>query len=279
MVEAIEDLFVPVLIYNNTKEDSGLLKKFDEPSWNNPVTRFLNSEGNDVIQRKDRVWNLQPMAARMTEALKAADQKIPRYLNDMAIPTDKLELATFAMHCYWVGESKLGSIDGVTNTVSGWAGGLEVVQVTFDPTKVAYAKLLQTAQSFDCASKVFAHNESQLKIAKSAVRELAVKAPKDSRKAKLSDQKYHLRNTKAIRNLSLTTFQSTKLNSMVSTGGNFETVLSPRQRELLAKVQAKLKSSSAASLNKFVFPDDDSKLQEYQTSLIEQLDAVKMKRK
>jgi len=277
MVEAIEDLFIPVLVYNNKGEDAALLKRFNEPSWNNPVTRFLNQSGSDVIDRKDRVWQLQPMAARMTKALKASNQKVPNYLSDLAINPKNLEAATFAMHCYWVGETRLGSIDGVTKTISGWAGGLEVVQVTYDPNKVAYSTLLQTARSFKCASKVFAHTDAQMKIAKAAVGDLAVKFPNDSRKAKLSDQKYQLRNKAAFRNLPLTTFQSTKLNGMVSAGGKVEDVLSPRQLKLLARIQTELKSDSNA-LDRFVFPDNDAKLAEFQTGLIAQLDAVKMKR-
>ena len=70
MVEAIEDSFVPVLIYNNKTSDAALLKKFNEPSWNNPIVRFLNNSGNDLIARKPGVWTVGPMAARMTAALK-----------------------------------------------------------------------------------------------------------------------------------------------------------------------------------------------------------------
>ena len=77
MVEAIEDLFVPVLVYNNKAEDAALLKKFNEPSWNNPIVRFLNGRGQDLIARQSGVWTTQPMAARMFAALTAADQTVP----------------------------------------------------------------------------------------------------------------------------------------------------------------------------------------------------------
>ena len=56
LVEAIEDQFVPLLVYNNQESDSALLKSFGEPAWNNPVLRFLDHQGRDLIPRKDGVW-------------------------------------------------------------------------------------------------------------------------------------------------------------------------------------------------------------------------------
>ena len=58
LVEAIESEFVPVVVYNNrgTGKDRELLERYREPAWNYQVIRFLNSEGKDIIPRKDRVW-------------------------------------------------------------------------------------------------------------------------------------------------------------------------------------------------------------------------------
>ena len=122
MVEAIEDLFVPVLVYNNKSSDSALLKKFNEPSWNNPIVRFLNGSGSDLIPRKSGVWTIGPMAARMVATLKAANREVPSYLSNLAIDPSSLETATFAMSCYWTGEARLGAIDGVMTTTAGWTG-------------------------------------------------------------------------------------------------------------------------------------------------------------
>jgi peptide-methionine (S)-S-oxide reductase len=69
--------------------------------------------------------------------------------------------ATFAAGCFWCVEEAFDKVDGVLSTVSGYMGGhttnptyeqvasggtghAEVVQVTFDPTQVSYATLLQT---------------------------------------------------------------------------------------------------------------------------------------
>ena len=99
------------------------------------------------------------------------------YLSAIAIDNSKLETATFAMHCYSTGEARLGSIDGVMSTSAGWAGGLEVVQLTYDPSIVEYSKLVETAQSFQCATKVFTHSDAQLKTAKALVGGRAVEFP------------------------------------------------------------------------------------------------------
>ena len=269
MVEAIEDLFVPVLVYNNKSVDSAMLKKFSEQSWNNPIVRFLNANEQDLIQRESGVWTIGPMAARMVAALKAANQEVPNYLSGLAIDQSGLESATFAMHCYWTGEARLGSIDGVMSTVSGWAGGLEVVQLTYDPKLVEYSTLVSTAQSFKCATKVFAHTDAQLQTAKSLVGTRAVKFPGSASKAKLSDQKYQLRTSKGVRSLPLTKYQSTKVNSLVRSPQRAEylKLLSPRQRVLLSKIAEEFKSGNGAAIDKFVFPENDSKLAAYQAKL------------
>ena len=64
-------------------------------------------------------------------------------------------VATFAGGCFWCMEAAFDEVDGVTETISGYAGGtkanptygdhegyLEAVKVTYDPAKVTYAKLL-----------------------------------------------------------------------------------------------------------------------------------------
>jgi peptide-methionine (S)-S-oxide reductase len=63
--------------------------------------------------------------------------------------------AIFAGGCFWCVEDAFDKVDGVTETVSGYAGGtkpnptygshegyVEALKVTYDPAKVTYAKLL-----------------------------------------------------------------------------------------------------------------------------------------
>jgi hypothetical protein len=85
LVEAIENEFHPVLVYNNRKggRDEKLLKQFNEPAWNYQVIRFLDAEGRDTIPRRDRIWTLTGVAARMVEALTAANRPVPDYLESL----------------------------------------------------------------------------------------------------------------------------------------------------------------------------------------------------
>ena len=274
MVEAIEDLFVPVLIYNNKSSDAALLKKFGEPSWNNPVVRFLNSDAKDVIARQSGVYSVGPMATRMVAALKASKREVPAYLNDLVISNGKLQQATFAMYCYWTGEARLGKIEGVMSTTAGHAGGLEVVQLTYDPEMVDYSNLVKTAQSFECASKVFTHSADQLTKAKALVGSRAVEFPGGGRKASSSDQKYQMRSIPGIQSLPLTTFQSTKVNSFIRSAERQKAfdVLSPRQIKLYKEITAETKKPNGKSFSNFIFPDNDSKLGEYQAKLVKYLE-------
>ncbi len=98
MVEAIEDQFVPVVIFNNKTEDEDLLKSFSEPAWNNPVVRFLDANGKDLIPRKDSIWEVTPLAERMYASLEAAGRKPPAYLQALALGWRySLQRASFAM--------------------------------------------------------------------------------------------------------------------------------------------------------------------------------------
>jgi hypothetical protein len=265
MVEAIEELFVPVLVYNNRKgKDAILLERFSEPSWNNPVVRYLDPAGKDLIERKDGVWTIAGTAKRMIAALESAGDKPPKYLSLLAAEKEaKTETATFAMHCYWEGEGLLGSIQGVHATRSAWRGGLEVVDVKYDPAVVNYAELVDSARTMECASRVFAHSNEQLAVAKKKVGKQAVLANdnQSTRDAKTSDQKYYLRQTPLI-HLPLTEFQATKINAALKTKQPFESWLSGRQRDLLVGIVAAKKSNPAA-FEGLAYPEQPAKLADY----------------
>ena len=70
-------------------------------------------------------------------------------------------VATFAAGCFWCTESDFDKVPGVISTISGFMGGhvknptyrqvvrggtghAEVLQVTYDPSKVSYRKLLKS---------------------------------------------------------------------------------------------------------------------------------------
>lgn len=269
MVEAIETLFVPLLIHNNKKgADEVILKRYEEPAWNNPVIRYVDSVGKDVIPRRDRVWTTGATARRMIAALKATRRPVPQYLQLTAaanVPVAKQ--ATFAMHCYWEGEVKLGSISGVLDTRAGWIGKKEVVHVTFDPAVVSYVKLLKTAQQFECASTVFAHDKEQLRVASVQVGDAAVNLPpeSDQRPVRYGEQKYHLRRT-PLRFLPLTRIQLVKVNSAVFAESDYRRYLSPAQVSLEKQIQSALRKDKSR-LHGLAAPDDAKQLQAYAKKL------------
>ena len=273
VVEAIEDLFVPVTVFNNKGgTDQQILKRFNEPSWNNPVVRFMNSDESDIIRRKDRVWTTQGISDRMIGALKKSGKTVPDYLRTIALPTNKkVETAEFAMHCYWEGEVRLGGIEGVYTTRSGWRNNLEVVQVRFSPDLVSYKELLTRARQLKCATKVFTHNARQLEIATQMVGSDAIPVSGKMRDAKPSDQKYYLTKTD-WRHLPLTAIQATKLNALAKNRQSTEEILSPRQRSLLKQI-AQTNKLNPTALKQFQFPDNEEQLSDYRARLVRTLNS------
>jgi peptide-methionine (S)-S-oxide reductase len=113
--------------------------------------------------------------------------------------------ATFAGGCFWCMEPPYDKLDGVISTISGYAGGktknptyeevsrgttghTEVVQVTYDPKKITYEKLLDVfwrnidpltpnRQFCDIGSQyrsaIFYHDENQKRLAEESKKALS----------------------------------------------------------------------------------------------------------
>jgi len=114
------------------------------------------------------------------------------------------EHAAFAGGCFWCVQHAFDDIDGVLSTQVGYTGGtvksptyeqvcsgttghFEAIQITFDPSKISYKKLLDIywhnidptktdGQFCDIGSQyrpaIFYHDESQKKIAEESKKEL-----------------------------------------------------------------------------------------------------------
>lgn len=238
LVEAIEDLFIPVAIFNNKGgEDRKILKRYNEPAWNYQVIRYLDASGKDVIQRKDRVWTIAGTAQRMIETLEAVKRPVPDYLKGLVSEANvsQHQTAAFAMYCFWDGEAKLGLLDGVIATEAGWLEGREVVKVVYDPKVIRWSELVYAAEQFDCAHKVYAPNSAALKESKKLTKhKVALLNLKGYRKAKSSDQKRVLNHSRYSK-LALTPYQATKINSTLRVGKakDVKRWLSPRQLKML----------------------------------------------
>ena len=273
IVEALETEFVPVLIYNNRGgTDAALLKRFSETAWNNPVSRYLDANGKDLIPRRPGIWSTTGVAQQMVAALEAAKRTVPNYLFGVAATdSSRLERATFAMGCFWEGESLLGSINGVVATHVGWWDGREVVDLLFDPQQADYRTLVETARTMKCTSKVFTRSPAQLRIAQQLVGEQAVSIDPQAvvRNASLSDQKYYLRRSPLI-HAPLTPFQATKLNSALRLKQPIAIWLSPRQTELVQQIAATTRRTPG-SLDQFEVPSEESELAVYWQKLSEHL--------
>lgn len=243
LVEAIETLFVPVCVFNNVKDEAEVLKRYEEPSWNNPVFRFFRADGTEILPRKDRVWDAKGLASRITEALRTVKIEVPRWLalETQALDTDALETATFAMHCYWEGERRLGALDGVVITAAGWLNQQEVVDVRFDPEVISFAKLLETARAVKCLHNVYARTDAQVAAAQQAGVKVA-RTDEAATPAKDEDRHYYLKRS-AFLGFPLGAAQATKVNAAKGLGQDPRVWLSPRQEAAFAAFQKAAKAA------------------------------------
>src|SRR3546814_9732586 len=70
MVELIADRFVPVAIFNNHPgADAEILRRYDEPSWNNPVVRFLGPDGAELLPKLADRYDALGLHEKITAAL------------------------------------------------------------------------------------------------------------------------------------------------------------------------------------------------------------------
>ena len=217
LVEAVEEEFIPVLVYNNRRSgmDAKLLRQYGEPSWNYQVIRFVDASERDLIPRRDRIWDLGSLAARMMEALEAADREVPLYLSSLAVEydTNNLRTAVFGMYCFWTGEYELGSIAGVVATEAGFYRGREVTLVTYHNQQLALTDLIGEAADRECARTVYLDAESTAVQSRLKVKQFD---PSKYRPAPASDQKKQLQRwLTGHKDLHLTMLQLTKLNSFL----------------------------------------------------------------
>ena len=99
------------------------------------------------------VWHAAPSSAEPA-------RRVPAATADLPATGDKTETAVFAGGCFWGVQGVFQHVQGVTNAVSGYAGGAaatarydeigsgrtghaESVRISYDPRQVSYGKLLQ----------------------------------------------------------------------------------------------------------------------------------------
>lgn len=156
LVEVIETAFIPLAIYNNKGgHDAEILKRFQEPAWNNPVVRVVDSEGSNILPRLSGNYSAAGLTTLLNNALIKQKGKAPLYLqllaDEMSAQQKMTSKATYSMYCFWTGEALFGKLNGVIKTTAGFEGGKEVVVVEFNPAIISKAELDKIAQSQKCA--------------------------------------------------------------------------------------------------------------------------------
>jgi hypothetical protein len=213
IVEAIESEFIPLAIYNNKGgHDAEILKRYQEPSWNNPVVRIVDVEGEDIISRLSGNYSAAGLANLMRQALIRTRGHTPAYVqllaDELSAKLQGTASATYSMYCFWTGEALFGKINGVVKTTAAFQNGKEVVVVEFDPRIITKAQLDQIANAQQC--KAEANGNAR---------------PDSTPKYYLSKSKYG--------NIPMTEIQKCRVNSALAEHQSPDEFLSPRQKEML----------------------------------------------
>jgi hypothetical protein len=142
MVELIADRFVPVAIFNNHPgADAETLRRYEEPSWNNPVVRFLGPDGAELVPKLADRYDGLGLHEKITAVLEMLGDDVPGYFRllgrDLLVEYGLSDCVTYTTPCFWSGETSLAQHQAVITTDAGWVDGEEVVQVHFDPREVS----------------------------------------------------------------------------------------------------------------------------------------------
>lgn len=210
IVELAETHFVPVAIFNNVPgRDRAALEHFGEPSWNNPVVRFVDSALAELAPRLAGDYSQAGLLRSMRDALANARRPVPAYLTRLLqeLEPAKTERAYYSMPCFWSGEVCLGGQPGVLSTRAGFAEGHEVVEVRYDPRRQDRADLDRASES--CGRPLRATEF----------------------RASAKDDKYQLKHS-AWRAVPMTAMQRTLVNARLGQGRDPGDLLSPRQHAL-----------------------------------------------
>lgn len=236
IVDAIEEAFVPLLIHNNTGgRDAEVLAQYGEPAWNFQVVRFLDSDGFDIIERRDKVWETGPLAARMVQTLEKAGREIPPYLRLVEQEfSDRLETIHFAQGCFWTGEMHLAQIEGVVYTLAGFMGGHEITTVYFDPNQINAGDVAREAKARGVASIIYAEGDVKQSLERSGF-QVQFTDEATHRVAPKRDQKRQISGVPGLKGL--TPAQTAKVNGFFrSSAADAAKYLAPSQRGMLGRV-------------------------------------------
>jgi hypothetical protein len=245
IVEAIEEYFVPVAIYNNKKgKDAEVLAYYKEPSWNNPVVRIVNAYQANVVPRLSGDYSPLGVVNRMVDAIRLQRKEPPAYLTllqeEWQAQAKGTAQTTLSMYCFWTGEKSFGQLPGVIATEPGFMDGREVVQVTYDPKVVSFEQVVHTGQRAQCADRIYVHDDQQAEAAQQLIE--AGKIRKKSSFRPDGEPKYYLSKT-PYRAVPMTALQATRANALIGQGKSPASVLSPRQMAIAQQLMLRTDSN------------------------------------
>ncbi len=222
MTEAIENEFIPLAIFNNKGgKDRQILKKYNEPTWNNPVVRIVNDKGENIVRRVASDYSAKGLYNAMLKAMEVYGNPVPEYVKilgkELTTTTSdhNLQEKHYKMYCFWTGEKELGSQEGVLATQAGFMNRAEVVRVIYDADEISEEEL----SGFARANKMEPVAKSQFQW-----------SPRD--------EDYFIQHSK-FKHIPLTEVQKTKINSALGLKQNPQKYLSPKQLEWLKKPRTK----------------------------------------
>ena len=226
MVELIADRFVPVAIFNNHPgADAEILHRYDEPSWNNPVVRFLGPDGAELLPKLADRYDALGLHEKITAVLELLGDDVPGYFRllgrDLLVEYGLSKCVTYTTPCFWSGETSLAQHPAVITTDAGWVDGEEVVEVHFDP---------RAASRHDLDAYARAEGFSPIESGRFGVDR---------------EPQFYLRKSPAL-HLPLTPAQRTQINLAVPYRGSLADLLSPQQSAWLADPQLQRSSGDEA---------------------------------
>ncbi len=236
IVETIETYFIPLVIYNNKGgDDADILRKFNEPSWNNPVARIIDPDAeSDIVKRLNGRYDMESLVSFVSNGIIESGSLIPEYFNllHQEVAARDIRETHLSMYCFWSGEKALGTLDGVLSTKAGFMNGTEVVKVKYDANQVAEDKLISFAAGKQCADAVYTNDKREEK----AAQKNNIRTKSEGKFRPDSQPKYYTYNTD-YRYLPMTSLQALKVNNAISKRESQDEFLSPRQIEVLALIK------------------------------------------
>ncbi|MEM9547426.1 MAG: VPGUxxT family thioredoxin-like (seleno)protein, type 2 [Bacteroidota bacterium] len=248
IVEAIETYFIPLAIFNNKGgADADVLRKFGEPSWNNPVARIIDGKSEkDLVKRLNGRYDMNSLIETIANGILASNQLIPNYLDLLQKEHSARDIREthLSMYCFWSGEKNLGDLDGVVATKAGFMNGTEVVKVKYDANELKEKDLMTYAANKRCADAVYSDDQRELKAAKN----LKIHTRGTGKFRSDNQPKYYTFNT-VYKYLPMTSLQALRVNTALSKGISPDEYLSPRQLQLMEDIR-KGKSNYALAIDK-----------------------------